>query len=173
MFAQPGLKSLNDGWRGQYLRGPSRATTGRPAPTPDRSNFGTGNTHALHRARRVLARVLLQVFVDESDRHAALADRGGNAFDRAQPHIPAGENTGDTRFEEVGIEAAWPAPGLHHVVTGQDISACIACDVRRQPTGLRVGSNEDEKAAAIVSLRLCACAIAYVDRYQVGVTVRA
>ena len=85
---------------------------------------------------------------------------------------PQAKNTGDTRFEEVGIAAVRPAPGLHHVVTGQDISACIACDVRRQPPGLCVGSDEDEKAAAVVSAHRCARAVAYVDRRQMGVAVR-
>jgi hypothetical protein len=32
--------------------------------------------------------VLLQVLMHEGDRHAAFADRGRNAFDRAQAHIP-------------------------------------------------------------------------------------
>src|SRR5437016_5421932 len=90
----------------------------------------------------MLPRVLLQILVDESDRHAALTDRGGNAFHRAQPHIATGENSGSTRFEQVGIAVVRPAPSLHHVVTGQDISSIITSDVRRQPPGLRVGANE-------------------------------
>src|SRR5580765_7073057 len=79
----------------------------------------------------VLLRGLLQILVDESDCHASFTNSGSNAFDRAQPNIPAGKNTGHTRFEEVGIAAERPAPGLHHVITSQNISACIACDLLR------------------------------------------
>ena len=102
----------------------------------------------------LLARVLLQILVDESDRHAALTDRGGDAFHRAQPHIAAGENPGGARFEEVGIAVMRPAPGLHHVVAGQDISSLITSDVRRQPSGLCVGADENEEAAAVVLTHL-------------------
>ena len=112
----------------------------------------------------MLPRVLLQILVDESDRHAALTDRGGYALDRAQPRIPTGENTRDTRFEEVGIAAERPASGLHHVVTGKYIPSFIACDVCRQPSGLCVGSNENEKATTVVWVHLCARPIAYIDR---------
>src|SRR5689334_2704413 len=115
----------------------------------------------------MLLRILLQILVNESDRHTALPDRGGDAFDRAQPHIATREDTGDTRFEQIRIAAVRPAPGLHHVITGQDVSACVACDVRWQPPGLRVRTNEDEKAAAVVSAHRGARAIAYVDRCQV------
>ena len=47
-----------------------------------------------------------------------------------------------------------PAPGLHRVVAGLDIAAGIARDLGRQPPGLGVGSNEDEKAAAVVPAHL-------------------
>src|SRR5215211_3510653 len=32
--------------------------------------------------------LLLEILVNEGDRHAALADRGSNTFDRAQSHVP-------------------------------------------------------------------------------------
>ena len=37
---------------------------------------------------------LLEVLVHEGDRHAALADRGGDALDRAGPDVAAGEDPG-------------------------------------------------------------------------------
>src|SRR2546423_14887486 len=120
----------------------------------------------------MLWRVLLQVLVDESDRHAALTDRGSNALYRAQPHIATGESAGSTRFEEERIAVMRPAPGLDHIVTGQDISSIITRDVRRQPPGLRIGANEDEKAAAFVLLHLGSRAITYVDCGQMGVATR-
>src|SRR4028119_1600567 len=119
----------------------------------DRSTLSPGSSHTLRRARFVLPRVRLQMFVDESYRHATLADRGGDAFDRAQPHIPTGEYTGKTRFEEVRIAAVRPASVLYHVVTREDIPSRIACDLRRQPPGLRVGPDEDEKATTVASGR--------------------
>src|SRR5260221_2870375 len=119
-----------------------------------------------------LPRVLLQIFMDESDCHAALSDRRGNSLDRTQPHVPTGENTGDTRFEEVGIAAPRPAARFHHIVTGQQIASRIACDVHRQPTGLCVGADENEEATAVLSGYLCARAIAYVDSRKVRVAMR-
>src|SRR6476620_426435 len=95
--------------------------------------------------------VLLQILVDESDRHAALPDRGSDTLYRAQPHIPARENPGDARFEKVGIAAVRPASGFYYIVTGEDIATGIARDVRWRPPGLRIGSDEDEQAAALVS----------------------
>src|SRR4030095_7605892 len=97
--------------------------------------------------RRVPLGLVLQILVNESDRHAALTDGRSNAFDRAQPHISTGEHTGDTRFEQVWIAAVRPAPGLHYVVTGKDIPSFIARDVCGQPSGLCVGTNENEQAA--------------------------
>jgi len=35
---------------------------------------------------------VLQVLVDEGDRHAALAHRGGDALDRAEPHVAGSKN---------------------------------------------------------------------------------
>ena len=44
-----------------------------------------------------------QVLVDEGDRHAALADRGGDALDRAEAHVAAGEDARDAGLEQVGV----------------------------------------------------------------------
>lgn len=37
----------------------------------------------------------------ECDGHAALADGGGHALDRPQPHVAAGEGARDARLQEV------------------------------------------------------------------------
>ena len=39
-----------------------------------------------------LLRILLQILVDENNRHPALADRGGDALERVQLHVPAGKD---------------------------------------------------------------------------------
>ena len=85
---------------------------------------------------------------------------------------PQAKMPGRARFEQEGIAVVRPAPGLHHVVTGQDIPSIIARDVRRQPLRLRVGANEDEKAAAVVPAHSLLRAVADVDRGQVGVAMR-
>jgi hypothetical protein len=91
-----------------------------------------------------------QVLVDEGNRHAALADGRGDAFDRAQADIAAGEDARRAGFKEIGIAAERPAPGFFQIVAGEDVSARVARDVGRQPRGFRVSADEDEQAAAIM-----------------------
>src|SRR4029453_5714716 len=114
-----------------------------------------------------LPRALLQILMDESDRHAALTDRGGDSFHRAQPHIATSEDPGGARFEEIGIAAVGPVPGLHHVVPGQDISPIVTSYVRRQPLGFCIGADEDEKAAAVVLMHRSVRAIEYIVNSEV------
>ena len=112
-----------------------------------------------------------QILVDECDCHASLTDGRRNPLDWAQPHVAAGENTGRACFKKIGIAAVRPAPGLLHIVTRQNVSACVARHVRGQPFRLRVGTNEDEQAAAIMPTDLVACLVANVDRRKVSVAV--
>src|SRR3984957_20161793 len=69
------------------------------------------------------------------------------------------------------MAAVGPASIFHHIVSGQHISACITCDGSRQPLSIRVGTDEDEKAAAVVSAYSVTRALANIDRRQVSVTV--
>ena len=91
-----------------------------------------------------------QVLVHEGDRHAALADRRGDALDRAEAHVAAGEDAGHARLQQVGIAVVRPAPALGDVGAGQHVAARVARDLRRQPAGVGVGADEDEQAAALV-----------------------
>jgi hypothetical protein len=61
---------------------------------------------------------VLQILVDESDRHAAFPDCGRNALDLARPYIAAREDAGDARFEQVRIPIVRPVPGFHRIVSG-------------------------------------------------------
>ena len=115
--------------------------------------------------------IVSQILVDECDCHAALTDGGRNSLHWAQPHVAAGENTGRTCFKKVGIAAMRPALGLLHIVTRQNVSACIARHIRGQPFRLRIGTDEDEQAAAIMPTDLIACLVANVDRRKVSVAV--
>src|SRR6187399_829413 len=91
--------------------------------------------------------VALQKLVDEGDRHAALADGGGAAFDRAETHVAAGKDPGDIRFEQVGLAILLPLPGFQYVRAGLDITALIALYLLRQPVCLCISADEDEKPA--------------------------
>src|SRR4029078_9019924 len=71
----------------------------------------------LLRANLKLSRIVLQIFVREGNRHAALAARPSDAPHPTLPHAAAGEHTGNTRFEEIGIPAMRPASRLDDVVT--------------------------------------------------------
>jgi hypothetical protein len=55
------------------------------------------------------------------------------------------------------IAAVRPAPGFHRIVSGLDKASCIARDLCWQPLGFGVGSNEDEKATAVMPAHLLAC----------------
>ena len=58
---------------------------------------------------------VLQVLVDEGDRHAPLADRGGDALHRREPHVAAGEDARDARLEQVRVAFQRPPPCCAHV----------------------------------------------------------
>src|SRR5262249_54938406 len=110
-------------------------------------------------ARAGPLRIVLQILMDKGDRHAALPHRRGNTFDRTQAHIAAGEHTGHGRLEQVRIAVVRPAAALECIVTGEDIAARIPGDWRWNPPGVRVGSDEDEQAAAIMALHRLALAV--------------
>ena len=111
-----------------------------------------------------------QILVDESDRHAAFSDRRRNALDLARPYIAAREDAGDARFKQERIPIVRPAPGFHRIVSGHDIPVCIARDLSWQPISLRVSSNEDKKAAAVIPPCRLGRVVPDVDRGEVGVT---
>src|SRR6266516_1385327 len=46
---------------------------------------------------------VFQVLVDEGNGHAALADGRGDALDRAESYVAAGEDAGDTRLQEIRV----------------------------------------------------------------------
>src|SRR5581483_104266 len=86
---------------------------------------------------------LLQVLVHESDRHAALADRGGDPLDRAVADVAAGEDAGAARLEQLRVAVELPLPGGGDVGAGEDIAALVEGDLGRQPRRLGVGTDED------------------------------
>jgi len=63
-------------------------------------------------------------------------------------------------------------PCLDDVIARQHVAACIASDGGGQPAGFRVGADEDEQAAAFVTLHVAARGIANVDRRDMRVAVR-
>ena len=53
---------------------------------------------------------VLQVLMHEGDRHAALADGGGDALDGAEPDVAAREDARDAGLEQVRVAVELPAP---------------------------------------------------------------
>ena len=64
--------------------------------------------HASGEATAAAALGVLEVLVHEGDRHAALADRGGDALDRAEAHVAAREDARDARLEQVRVAVELP-----------------------------------------------------------------
>src|SRR2546423_11903829 len=86
-----------------------------------------------------------QILVDECDRHAALAHGSCNAFDRPGANVPASEDSGHARLEEVGIAFKRPGSGEADVWSGEHVAASVERHLRRQPFGLGIGADEDEQ----------------------------
>ena len=61
-------------------------------------------------AHRTAALGVTAVLVHERDRHAALADGGRDALDRAEADVPAGEDAGHAGLEQVRVALLLPAP---------------------------------------------------------------
>ena len=62
-----------------------------------------------HRSRSPGAIRDLQELVDEGDGHAALADRGGDALDRAEADVAAREDARNARLQQIRVAIERPA----------------------------------------------------------------
>ena len=86
--------------------------------------------------------------MDELNGHGSLADAGGDALDRAVPHISGGEDTGDAGLQEVRL--AVKRPTLWRLSLAQQVGAAeheallVALHHVLQPTRMRLRANEDE-----------------------------
>src|SRR5919109_2845923 len=109
---------------------------------------------------------LLEVLMDEGDRHAAFADSGSDAFHRGRAHVAAGEDAGDARLEKVRVALELPASGGGDVRTGEDIAAPVELDLRWQPRRLRIGADEQEEPAGLQSRRLSRVGVTDIDRLE-------
>ena len=109
----------------------------------------------------------------EGDRHAALADCGRDALDGGEAHVPAREDAGDARLEEVRIPVERPVPRSAEVGTREDEAMPVERNRGRQPGGLGVGADEDVEPARIEPPRLSRVHAPEVDRLERGVSVRA
>src|SRR5262249_11655643 len=113
-----------------------------------------------------------EVLVHEGDRHAALADGGGDAFDRAEPDIAAREDARDARLEQVRVAVELPASRVAYVGAREHVAAAVECDLRRQPGRLSIRSDEDEQPAGLEAGRIPGRGIPDVDRLERDVAVR-
>src|SRR5687767_11844229 len=84
----------------------------------------------------------LQELMDERDRHAPLANRGGDPLHGTGPHIAAAEDPRHAGLEQVGVSLVGPAARLDRRLAREHVAASIAGDLLRQPRGLRVGADE-------------------------------
>ena len=126
----------------------------------------------LSRRRRVGDRGVLEVLVNEGDGHAALAHGRGDAFDRTEPDVAAGENARDAGLEEVGVAVEVPPARRSHLRPGEDVAVVVERDLGRQPVGLRIGADEDVEPAGAQSFGFAADAIVDVDRLERNVAGR-
>src|SRR5204862_7206495 len=96
---------------------------------------------------------------------AALADRSGDALHGAESDVPARENAGDARLEQVRVALELPPADVAHIRSGEHVAALVNGDLRRQPGCLSVGPDHDEQAAGFEPLRL-AVAVRDFDRLE-------
>src|ERR671910_2446960 len=162
-------------WHRPGIRRPGPVRRARRAGR--RSGARTGTACAACRVPTALARSLvLQVAVDELDRHRALADRGGHPLDRVGPHVARGEHAGDARLEVVGITveppATRPVPVAPQVGTGQNEPPAVTLDHAVEPLGPGGGADEYEDVAGWHGLLGAGRAIAQGDLLEVIVAVQ-
>src|SRR5579862_9914596 len=88
-------------------------------------------------ARRPSGRFQLpQVLMDEGNRHAAFANRGGDPFHRAEPDIAAREDAGRARLQQVRVTLELPVSGAAQIAAGAHVALRVEGDLRREPAGL-------------------------------------
>ena len=133
------------------------------APAGMRSELGpdVGTAMELDGHARIVAHAgcatrarIPEVLMHEGDRHAALADGGGDALDRAEPHVAAGEDAGHARLEQVRVAVERPAPAGAHVRAGEHVAVVVERDLGREPRRLRVRADEDVQPARLEPRRL-------------------
>jgi len=83
----------------------------------------------------------------EGDGHAAVADRRGDALDRAGADVAAGEDPGHARLEQVRVALERPAARRAHVGAREDVAALVQRDSVGKPAGVGVCADEDEEPA--------------------------
>ena len=108
----------------------------------------------------------------EGDRHAALADGGGDALHGAEPDVAAGEDARDAGLEQVRVAIGSPRAGGGHVGAGQHVAVVVERDLGREPRRLGIRADQDEEAAGREPGRLPGLGALDVDRLERGVAVR-
>jgi hypothetical protein len=90
--------------------------------------------------------------MDKLDRDGTFPDPRRNTLDGAVANISHGENSGHVGFKKPRIAIELPSPRrlaiLHQIGPGQNKSARVALNDSVQPSGARLGANEDESELA-------------------------
>src|SRR5689334_12750379 len=108
--------------------------------------------------------------VDEVDRHAALADGGGDPLHRVEPHVPGREDArhaGLQRERGSVLGPGRPAWALQKLGPGHHEAVVVAQDVVTEPVGARHGADEDEQPRGLDVLRRPGGAVAQGQRLEV------
>ena len=79
----------------------------------------------------------------------ALADGGCDPLDRTGADIAAREDAGHAVSSRYGSRSSGQAPAALSVRPGEHVAAAVERDLRRQPPGLGVGTDEDEEPAGV------------------------
>src|SRR5438309_207316 len=85
---------------------------------------------------------LLEILMDELDRHRAFADRRGDTLDRTGPHVSGGEYAGPTGLQEVRMSCA--VEELRQVGACPHKALLVSFDLRWNPIGAGHGADETE-----------------------------
>ena len=80
---------------------------------------------------------LLQVLMDELDRHAPLADRRGDTLDQARVHVSRREHAGPAGLQKERLPPARPVRRPRHGLPRPHEDPGVPLDLRRQPVGPR------------------------------------
>src|SRR5512132_1680754 len=114
----------------------------------ERSNLVNALTGTLAACSLSSASDLLEVVVDQTDGHGALADRRGHPFDRTAAHVAGGEHAGLAGLKRQRLAARLPRLAsrirTRGVGAGADEAVVVEGELVGQPPGVWLHTNEDE-----------------------------
>src|SRR5262245_55121213 len=118
---------------------------------------------------------LAQILVDELHRYRPFTYTRGHSFDRAMPHVPYGEYTGNVGLEQERISfkwpPLWPLAISYQVRTRQYEASFVPLDDICKPFGSRQRSDKDEHRRGEYLLNLIRVGTEERNLFQMGFAV--